>query len=401
MNKEYQSLFTFFCLKTMKNKKLKFFVTVLITLCITTGCLFAQNNSKTATNQNKSKGSIEIIPLLEEIHKEYNLPALAAAVVNANEIISAAAVGVRVVDKPNRVTVTDRFHIGSVGKSMTATMIAVLVEKGKISWNTTPIDVFPELKDQIHPSIKTITLEQLLSHRAGIQPFEEDEEVEKVPKFKGTPMVIRRAFAKWLLRRGATSPVGEHVYSNAGYGLAAAMVERATGKSWESLMKNLLFNPIGAKSGGFGWAARIHSNEPWGHQGGDPRFIPHSPLDKYQLTPYIAPAGDIHLNIIDFGRYAQLHLAGLNGQAKLLKTVTFEKLHKPIGEYALGWNAQIIKGLPASTHSGSAGTFYAGIMVYPKKNIAVVIAINASGKGVNEARNKLYGLLLRKYKAIE
>jgi CubicO group peptidase (beta-lactamase class C family) len=385
----------------MKKKIPRKFIFVVTILYISVGCLFAQGNFKGGKFPSNSEGSAELVPLLEEIRKEYNLPAVAAAVVSADKIFSAAAVGVRVVGKENRVTVTDRFHIGSTGKSMTATMIASLVEKGKISWDTTPADVFPELKDQIHPSLRAITIEQLLLHRAGIQPFEADEEVEKAPKFTGTPKAVRRAFAGWLLRRGATSTVGEHVYSNAGYGLAAAIAERATGKTWESLMQKELFNPTGIKTGGFGWAARLHPNEPWGHQNGDPSFIPHPPNDEYQLKPYIAPAGDIHISIIDFALYIQLHLAGLNGQAKFLKPATFEKLHKPIGEYALGWNAQVIQGLPASTHSGSAGTFYAGVIIYPKKNIAVVIAINASGKGVNEARNKLFGKLMRTYKAIE
>ena len=371
----------------------RFFTALFLCVCFTNGYF--------ASAQVKSKPSAEIVPLLEEIRKEYNLPAVAAAVVRRDGVISAGAVGVRIAGKPNPVTVANRFHIGSVTKPMTATMIAVLVETGKISWNTTPADVFIELKDRIHPSLKSITLEQLLTHRAGIQSFEQDEEFEILPKFTGNPAAVRRAFAEWLLRRGATSPVGEHIYSNADYGLAAAMVERVTGKSWESLMQKLLFKPTGMNSGGFGWAAKTHPKEPWGHQGGDPDFVPHSPKDKYQLQTPIAPAGDVHVSIIDLARFAQIHLAGLNGQAGLLKTTTFEKLHQPIGEYALGWNAQQIKGLPASTHSGGAGTSYAGIMVYPKKNIAVVIAINASGKGVNEARNKLYGLLLRKYKAIE
>jgi hypothetical protein len=57
--------------------------------------------------------------------------------------------------------------------------------------------------------------------------------------------------------------------------------------------------------------------------------------------------------------------------------------------------------MTASTHSGSAGTFYAGILIIPQKDIGVVIVINASGGKVNEARNKLYGLLLRKFKAIQ
>jgi D-alanyl-D-alanine carboxypeptidase len=342
-----------------------------------------------------------MMEVLEQLRREYNLPAISAAVVDSERVLVTGAAGVRVVGQLNRVTINDRFHIGSLTKPMTATMMAVLVEKGEISWNTTLADAFPELQDRMHPSLQMVTLEQLLSHRGGLQPFEEDKELEQLPGFTGSPVKIRKAFSEWLVCRGATSPVGDYVYSNAGYGLAAAMVERATGKEWESLMQELLFKPLGLNSAGFGWPARTHPDEPWGHRGGDPEFIPHSPNDTYQLAPFIAPAGDVHLNIVDLASFAHLHLAALNGLTKLLQATTFERLHQPIGDYALGWNVQRIRELPASTHSGSAGTFYAGIMVYPQKNIAIVIAINAIGKGVDEARNKLFSLLLRQYKAIE
>ncbi len=380
----------------MKNK-MTISVFAVLAICVAATGIFARGDSKKRAPIVRE----DISSLLEEVRKEFDLPAIAAAVVRTDGTVAAGASGLRITGKPSRILVTDRIHTGSVTKPMTAAMAAALVEKGKISWNTTLADVFPEWKDQIHPSLRTITLEQLLSHRAGIQPFEEDEEIDTLPKFTGDPTAIRRSLAEWLLRRGAASPVGEHVYSNAGYGLAAAMAERITGKSWETLMQELLFEPLGMKSAGFGWAARTHPDEPWGHRRGDSGFIPHSPNDDYKLTPLIAPAGDIHVSIIDLARFAQANLGGLNRQASFLTTSTFEKLHEPIGDYSLGWNVVQIRGLPASTHSGSAGTFYAGIMVYPKKDIAVVIAINASGKGVDEARNKLFNLLLRKYKAIE
>jgi CubicO group peptidase (beta-lactamase class C family) len=344
--------------------------------------------------------SAEITPLLAEMGRQYDLPAIAAAVVRAGSILTAGAAGVRIMGSPLQVTVEDRFHTGSVTKPMTATMIATLVEAGTLSWSTTPADVFPELRDHIHPSLRAITLEQLLTHRAGLPPLEEDEDIAQVPKFTGDPAAVRRAFAEWLLPRAVASPVGEHVYSNAGYGLAAAMAERATGSSWESLMRRQLFEPLSMNSAGFGWPAQAHANEPWGHQEGQAGFVPHSPADKYQLAPFMAPAGDVHLHILDFSRFAQLHLAGLTGSPTLLQAATFEKLHQPQGEYALGWNAQLIQGALASTHSGSAGTFYAGVIVYPQEDIAVVIAINAAGKQVEEARNKLFSLLLRKYGAI-
>ncbi|HEY3476356.1 MAG TPA: serine hydrolase domain-containing protein [Anaerolineales bacterium] len=342
----------------------------------------------------------EIVPVLEEVRRDYNLPALAAAVARAEDIIAAGATGVRILGGPGQVTPADRFHIGSVTKPMTATVIAALIQAGKLSWNTTPIDLFPEWHDQIHASLREITLQQLLTHRAGIPPFEEDEEIAQLPDVSGRPAEVRRAHADWLLRRGAASPVGEHIYSNAGYGLAAVMAESASGHSWESLMQAELFEPLGMDSAGFGWPARAHPDEPWGHRESEAGFVPHDPNDEYQLPPFVAPAGDVHLNIMDLARFARFHLTGLNGKPALLTAATFEKLHHPNGEYALGWYIQDIRGLPASTHSGSAGTFKAGVLIYPKKDIAVVVAINAAGERVTEARDKLFSLLLRKFGAI-
>jgi CubicO group peptidase (beta-lactamase class C family) len=110
----------------------------------------------------------DLTPLLDEIRLEFNLPAIAAGVVNADRTLALGATGLRLTNQNARVTLRDRFHIGSVSKSMTATMIATLVESGTLSWTTTPVDVFPELKATVHPSLRAITLEELLSHRTGI-----------------------------------------------------------------------------------------------------------------------------------------------------------------------------------------------------------------------------------------
>ena len=339
---------------------------------------------------------------VESIRKEFGLPGIAAAVVLTDGTIVKAVAGARIAGKSDAVTFEDNFHLGSVGKSMTATMIATLVEDGELRWNTTVADVFKVIGAKIHPSLRAVTLEQLLSHRGGIPPFEDEKESVwlALPKLKGTSTEVRYAFTEWILARGAASPVGEHLYSNAGYCIAAAMAERVTGQSWETLMKERLFKRADLKSGGHGWPANGRADQPWGHREKDGVFEPHAPNDDYQLEPFIDPAGDIYLNIGDYAKYALLHLRGLRGKPAVLKAETFKKLHEPIGDYALGWNRQMVRDLPASTHSGSAGTFYAGIMVYFEKDIAIVIQINASGGKVNTARNKLYGVLLKKFGAI-
>ena len=79
---------------------------------------------------------------LEAIRKKHDLPALAVVVVKDGAIRDRLAVGVRKLGDPTPVTTNDLFHIGSCTKSMTATLAAMLIEDGKLKWDTTIADVF-------------------------------------------------------------------------------------------------------------------------------------------------------------------------------------------------------------------------------------------------------------------
>src|SRR5215471_9480155 len=105
---------------------------------------------------------------LQALKDKYNLPALAVLVVKDGVVCERAAVGVRKWGETNVVTTNDLFHIGSCTKSMTATLAAMLVEDGKLSWTTRIVDVFPEFKGKIDERYETVTLEQLLTHRSGL-----------------------------------------------------------------------------------------------------------------------------------------------------------------------------------------------------------------------------------------
>jgi CubicO group peptidase (beta-lactamase class C family) len=74
---------------------------------------------------------------IEPVRVKYGLPALAAAVVKKGEIVATGAVGVRVYGTNIRVTIDDRFHLGSDTKAMTATLAGILVDDGKLRWTST------------------------------------------------------------------------------------------------------------------------------------------------------------------------------------------------------------------------------------------------------------------------
>ena len=79
--------------------------------------------------------------------------------------------GMHAINLPETASLNDRFHIGSNTKAMTAFIIAKYVESGKLNWPTKFFDLYPEWKKESKPDYETINLKDLLSHRAGIQPF--------------------------------------------------------------------------------------------------------------------------------------------------------------------------------------------------------------------------------------
>src|SRR5205814_321080 len=98
---------------------------------------------------------------------KYDLPALAAAVVKDGEIVAAGAVGTRRAGTEIPVTIQDRFHLGSDTKAMTALLAGLLVEEGKLRWETTVGEIFPEMAGEMDAKVRGVKLTQLLSHTSG------------------------------------------------------------------------------------------------------------------------------------------------------------------------------------------------------------------------------------------
>lgn len=341
-------------------------------------------------------------PLLGGIRAKYEQPGIAAAVFTSDGIVGSAALGVRERGKEAPIEPGDRFHIGSCTKAMTATIVAMMVEEGKLRWDTTLGDAFPVLRDGIHEKFRAVTLEQLLHHRAGVPPFTAGgaPEFAKIKNLSGTPAEQRLEMTRRILSEAPTSVPGvQFAYSNAGYGIAASAAEVASGQPWEDMLRERLFNPLAMTSAGFGWPATVESpDQPRGHWG-DGTPAPMALTAPYKLDTAIAPAGDVHCSAEDFARWGVFHLRGLRGGATRgvsLKAETFQKLHKPEGpqRYAMGWGVSVKSGRTIHQHSGSAGTFFATIAIDAESDIGAVVMTNAANPSANKACAEIIHALL-------
>ncbi len=158
----------------------------------------------------------DLASLLEEMRQRYGVPGLAAAIVEGGRVTDIAAVGVRAVNTSNTVTPADTWHVGSITKSMTATMIGAVVESGKLDWDTTVGDVLEGMS--MRDEYRDVTLQQLLEHRGAIQSYAmiEEEEEKRLSRIAGTATEQRATFVEGVLSEEPVGPVGTFEYSNAG-----------------------------------------------------------------------------------------------------------------------------------------------------------------------------------------
>ena len=351
---------------------------------------------------------------------QFALPALAAAVVRAGQVTTAGAVGTRRIGTSIPVAIDDRFHIGSDAKAMTALLAAILVDGGKMRWDGTVGAVFPELASAMAPGVAGVTLEQLLSHTSGIPSDNpaQDKLIEQSFAQPGNLDELRYWIVTGLVKEPLQAkPGAQFAYSNLGYTLAGAIIERTAGKTWEELVAERIFDPLGLKTAGFGPQSSLgRVDAPLGH-----RTMPDGRLKAMLAGPngdnpaVLGPAGTVHLSVLDFAAWAGWQTgAGKRGPA-LVPPETFRRLHAMVismpprpdapvgtpasGRYGLGIGEVKLPFSPEPFlfHGGSNQMNLAYIMLQPKYDFALVMMTNRSGDKADAALKALSAALYKQY----
>lgn len=357
-----------------------------------------------AASAREASPSASLARQLEPIRAKHRLPALGAAVIVEGRLDAVAAVGVRKLGSDVKVTAQDAFHIGSCTKAMTAFLTGMLVEEEKLRWDLTLAEAFPDLAAKMHRRYRGVTLEQLLAHRGGLPPnVPPGKTLLDLHRLRGSAIAKRRAYLAMLLTTAPQARPGtQFVYSNAGYVVAAAMAERATKTSWEELIEQMLFGPLGMSTAGFGAMGTPGKTEqPWQHRVAGDRTIPVGPGPRSDNPPVLGPAGRVHCSLSDWSKFVAAHLAGARGEDGLLRSQTVKRLQTPTsgGDYAAGW---IVTERPwgggrVLTHAGSNTMNYAVAWVAPLRNFAVLVVTNQGGTAAPAACDEVAAMLIGQY----
>lgn len=317
--------------------------------------------------------------LVTEQRKEKNLVGLAAMVTVDGKVTAAAAEGERKQGSGVPVEITDQWHLGGITKSITATMIARLVESGQMKWTDTVGEIFPDASALA--DWKPVTLWQLLTDTAGAPANFPIEIRRQWPAVGPECTQARRAAVLDVLAEKPEYPPGKkYRYSNVGYCIAGAMAEKVTGSSWEDLVTREVFEPLGLTEAGFGppQSADDTLQQPRGHR----KILAGKVAmnDQADNTPIMGPGGTIRMTLSELCNFANDHLRGELGQGKLLSAETYKKLHTPeLDGYACGW----VKNEPNINipyieywHNGSNTLWYALVVFIPEKKLVVAVTAN-------------------------
>lgn len=300
---------------------------MLAALTIFTLPVVGSDSSYEGTPRSDGPAGASLADLVTDLRKEHKLIGLGAMVMVDGKVMSSAADGERKKGSGVSLELGDRWHLGSISKSVTATMIGRLVESGQMKWTETIGERFSDAS--IHENWKPVTLQQLLTHTSGAPANFSFAVMLKKPALGPECTGERRkAVIDVMAEKPAHPPGEEFAYSNVGYTIAAAMAETATGVSWEDLVKREVFGPLALNDAGFG-PPKSPSNtidQPRGHH---VRSVwKRSASDDEDNTPIIGPAGAIHMTLGNLCNYATEHLRGEVGTGKLLAGETYKRLHQ-------------------------------------------------------------------------
>lgn len=323
--------------------------------------------------------TLDLTATLETLRAKYNLPSISGVAILGDEVAGVAAVGKLQAGGSEAVTLTSAYQLGSNSKSMNATMIARLVERGLLRWDSTLGEVLPTIN--MRDEYKAVTLEQLLTHRSGI--------VANTAMLGGATRETARVA---YLESALAQPRGPQsfLYSNVGYVASAMMAEAVTGKAWDALMRTELLEPLGMVGCGVGFGA---AGDPLPHrfQGNEVKVLPMNSGNSRIFDG----ADQMRCPLTAFARYVSAHLTGERGGSSLLKAETWKRLHSDVAGqgYALGW---VVGTRPWARgvvlfHNGTNTNNYAVMWLAPERGIAVVIATNV-GADENNSVARVAGI---------
>ncbi|MCB0712267.1 MAG: serine hydrolase [Ignavibacteriae bacterium] len=317
---------------------------------------------------------------LEKSRKNFNIPGLAVAIVKGDTILMAEGFGERNIEKGLPATSSTLFAIGSTTKAFTSVIIGTLVDEGKLDWDGRVIDYLPDFRLYDEYATNHITLRDLLSHQSGLprhdlmwygSDFSREELFHRLRYLKPTAELRE----KWQ-------------YQNLMFMTAGLVAERVTGKSWEELVQERIFDPLSMRRANFSVDDMQKSADyamPYAEVEGKSKVIDFKNINS------IGPAGSINASVEEMAAWLQLNLSDGDYKGnRVISPTSLSMIHSPqaiipgggsvqglrFNLYGMGWMMNVYRGHKLIHHGGGIDGFVSHVALLPDDDIGIVVLTN-------------------------
>jgi CubicO group peptidase (beta-lactamase class C family) len=274
-------------------------------------------------------------------------------------------------------TTTTKFRIGSMTKQFTAAAVLLLEERGKLNVDDPVNRYYSDAPD----AWDKITLYHLLTHTSGIPNHSTFPEFESLSTSRTTPNQLVKTFRDRPLEFG---PGSEMRYSNSGYVLLGAIIEKVSGTSYEKFVDENVFMPLAMNDSGYDSTQSIILRRAAGYGPG-----PKGPVNARYVdmtVPYAA--GALYSTTEDLLRWQRSLFGG-----KALSKPSLKKMTTPAkSDYAFGLEVSRRSGRSVIQHGGSINGFSSRLAYFPDGQVTVIALSNLRGSGADSVVEKLGAL---------
>jgi len=321
-------------------------------------------------------------------------PGAAVAIVKDTSIIFLKGFGLRDARRPDSVNTQTVFRLGSVSKSVTATLAAVLVNQNIIHWDDPVIHYLPDFQLKSMEATRRLTLRHVLSHTIGL------------PYHAFTVMVEDHAPFDTLVNHlkdlNLIAQPGElYSYQNVGFSLIGKVIERATGQKLEDVFAEKLFAPLGMTQASASYQKIIANGNV---------AMPHIGRTSVAISPdyySVVPAGGLNASIQDMAVWLQALLGQrpavlpdssidqmLSPEIRAVTRNYNFRAWKPVRKsyYALGWRVITFRDDTVAYHGGYVNHYRCEVAVNRKKKIAIALLVNSAGMLADQGVPRFFGI---------
>ncbi len=326
-----------------------------------------------------------------ELQKQTKTPALAIAIIHDSTVLFMKAYGVREVGKPDSIDIHSVFRHASISKYFAPLLCGLLDENSVLAWGDRGVRYLPDFKLKSKKNTDSLVLTHVLSHSTGL-PYHTYTTL--VEDGLDLPAMIHE-----LRNVDVIADPGEmYSYQNVAYSIIGEVIRSRTGKTYQQLMKEQVFGPLGMRDASMSYDAvmqndnvaqpHLHWRKGW-------------KATRISDTYYnVGPAGGVNASISDMAQWLK---AMLGMRKDFVSETTLDKIFTPrvkaktknryfrkwIGRsdshYALGWRVLNFENDTLLYHGGYVKGYRSEVAIDRRSRMAICVLSNGPGRLVDNS----------------